>query len=47
MNIKNLIGDVPEVPVKVTVENETIIKICVAVVMVAAIIILFSKVFKK
>ena len=38
---------VPEVPFKVTVEDYTIIKISVAVVAVAAIILLLTRIIKK
>jgi hypothetical protein len=44
--LNNLIGNVPEVPVKVTVENDTIIKISVAVVMVVTISFLLSALIK-
>ncbi len=45
--LDKLIGKVPEVPVKVTVENETLIKLSISVVIVATIIILLSTIFKK
>jgi hypothetical protein len=44
--LNNLIGNVPEVPVKVTVENDTIIKIAVAVVMVVTITFLLGALIK-
>lgn len=40
-------GKIPEVPFKVTVDNDSIIKIAVAAVMAATIIILIGQLVKK
>lgn len=46
MSIKDLIGTVPEVPFKVTIDNDSIIKISVAAVLVVTICMLISAVIK-
>jgi len=45
--LKNIVGDVPEVPVKIVVDDQSIVRLAVAAVIVVALCLLITKLINK